>query len=156
MPPSFANCPGFVPKWMLASIETSFDKTLGEQRDGCVRVEPAVGGAIRPEPPNYDGPAVPIARRDAVTLTPAQFYWDFMREGLPVVITGFFDRDPAFWAAHIAKVDAAARAKFARLSAERVVDLADVDVVVGCEADDDGERNRLDGLRGRERDCVIA
>ena len=119
VPPSFENCPGLIPEWMRASADTSFDQMRGTPRDGCVRVEPAVGGVIRPAPPTYAGAALPVPRRAVARLTAGEFYWRFLREGLPVVLTGFFDRDPAFWARHIRGVAAAARAKFARLRDER-------------------------------------
>ena len=80
-----------------------------------------MGGVIRQNPPDYDGPARPVPRRDAATFTAAEFYWRFVREGLPVVLTNFFDAaDPSpFWRGHIARVDAAARARYAALSAAR-------------------------------------
>ena len=110
-----------VPHWMVSELQENHREITVEREPRCLRDElpSVVAGVTPPEPPSYEGPAVPVQRVRVADLRaaelPAAAFWQrYYREGLPVVLEGGLS--PSWLKSEAAEVGACCR----EAQAERV------------------------------------
>lgn len=123
VPPDLSRCTDIpdVPSWLVKEATHAGRERVGKPGPLCAAnlPHPSVDGLFMPSMATFDGNAHAVPRFSCEDLSPREFYWRFVRLGMPVVFANCWDTDHAWWTRKAANLTACAEKRSERLFQEQ-------------------------------------
>mmetsp|Transcript_27014 Transcript_27014/g.44887 ORF Transcript_27014/g.44887 Transcript_27014/m.44887 type:complete len:280 (-) Transcript_27014:36-875(-) len=105
IPHNLTHCSDIpIPVWMLEAIRSTTN-AADPSTSACVHDSSLpTRGHLPPHPPSYDSSARQVVRVEQLAITSEDFYRQFARSGMPLVLSNIFAADPPWWESHASKL----------------------------------------------------